>query len=216
MNFSSVSSNIPILEESMILRYRLLNEIKDKNFDIFNNLSMKQLIVLTYLMKYKPFKIMDCDKNLGVSFTSGSGSYVEIIENPLENLVSDINHNLILLYHGKNISKQMMNNVFIKGLCKLGSFRVLSKLPKEKFGIRPIVNCSGQPPEKLCIVLDNLFTPILRQISYILKDSQQILQRFENLFSHKKPYLYSLDFKSLYTSILQGHAIEIICDFMKD
>ena len=25
-----------------------------------------------------------------------------------------------------------------------------------------------------------------------------------------------MDFESLYTSILQGHAIEIICDFMKD
>ena len=219
--------NIPLLEESIILRYRLLNEIMDKDYKIFNNLSLEQLNLLSYYVKFKPFKIVQCDKNLGVCFMdeklycqlafehlNQSGSYDELHIDPMEEIIDDINHNLILLLNGKNISKQLFSKVFIKSKCNFGKFRVLIKLHKKKLGIRPIVNCAGQPTEPICTLIDMLLKPEVAKVNHILKDSQQVLQQFENMYIRNKPYIYSMDFESLYTNIRPDHAIPLICQFM--
>jgi len=144
-----------LLEESLILRYKLLNDLKSQKFNYFYNLTLEQLNILTYFVKNKPFKIVDCDKNLGVAFVNNStykeialehlnsSSYRRLENNPLENITKELNSCLLDMFDQKHISKKLYEKLLIVKKCSLGKFRVLVKVHKDKFGIRPIVNCSN-------------------------------------------------------------------------
>jgi len=177
----------------------------------------------------KPFTIIDCDKNLGVAFISNDNykkislahlnsslTYKRLETNQLDSITNEINVCLNDLKNNKHISNQLYEKLLIKNKCNLGKFRILAKVHKDKFGIRPIINCSNQPTEKICIVIDLIFKCLLKDVKHILKDSQQLLQIFEKIFINKKPFLYSMDFESLYTSIVPEKAITLICDFMSN
>lgn len=227
VSFMKHIDKIPILEETMLLRFKLLNDLKFKKFDYFSNLSLEQLNTLTFFIKHKPFKIMDCDKNLGVAFIKhddydkialehldSSNSYKCLNYNPIDETINEINSCVGELFKSKHISKQLFDKVFINRKCSLGKFRVLAKLHKSKFGIRPIINCTNQPTENICVILDILFKSILNNVVHILKDSQQLLQFFDSLYIKSKPFIYSMDFESLYTSMIPDATITTICDFM--
>ena len=57
--------------------------------------------------------------------------------------------------------------------------RLLPKLHKDKFGVRAIINCINHPTEKLCKLVDSFLKPIVAGLPTVLKDSQDLLQRFE-------------------------------------
>ena len=72
---------------------------------------------------------------------SNSDNYIKITQDPFNKSCDEINTILHKLYKDKNISLRLYNNMKIKSSkCKVGSFRILPKVHKENFSVRPIVN----------------------------------------------------------------------------
>ncbi len=94
---------------------------------------------------------------------------------------------------------------------KLAKFRILIKLHKpNKFGVRPLINCSNTTLSVLSKILDFIFKPIvMKHFSYI-KDSQNLIQLTKNVKYEDNLKLYSADFESLYTNIPLNKSIDII------
>ena len=88
----------------------------------------------------------------------------------------------------------------------------MRKVHKHPHQIRPIVSCSSGPTEKLSGYLCSLLTPHLDQAPSLIKNSQQVVRMLENLdlSTNSDITLVILDVKSLYLSIPQGPAIEMV------
>jgi hypothetical protein len=97
---------------------------------------------------------------------------------------------------------------------KLGNFRPVPKLHKEKFSCRPIINYTKTISYYLCILIDTILRPFIMRSETYIKDSQNLIQKLEDMTFEKKPFLYSLDIVSLYTSIRTEHATQVITEFM--
>ena len=63
-------------------------------------------------------------------------------------------------------------------------------------------------------MIDYILKQIVMKTETYLKDSQNLIQKINNLYFEEEPYLYSLDIVSLYTNINQSHAIDTITEFM--
>ncbi len=98
---------------------------------------------------------------------------------------------------------------------KLGKFRILAKLHKTKFGIRPIINNTNHITSQLYKLVDLIIQPILRNTSTYLKDSQHLLQKCVDLtIDSTNVFFYSMDFESLYTNIQKNYGVTIITEFI--
>jgi hypothetical protein len=110
-----------------------------------------------------------------------------------------------------------MNYLFVE-TPKCGSFRLLPKLHKDKFGIREIINCTNTPISNICLFIFLTLHPFIAKTETYLQDSQHLLQlindidcsKFENLT------LFSGDFDSLYNNIEKEFAIDLILSFVND
>ena len=202
--------------------------MKNKS-NFISNINRKDLDNLLFFVKFKPFCIIENDKNLGVSIISTENykdlclkhlndntTYVQIKDNPLEECVSNINKCLFELYKNNSISKRLFDILLIKSGKSLGKFRILLKIHKTKFGVRPIVNCTNSPTEKMCQFIDILLKKECSKYKHILKDSQQLLQDLDGTYIDNQPEIYSCDFDSLYLNIEPGHACQVLTDYMKD
>jgi hypothetical protein len=128
-----------------------------------------------------------------------------------------INTALNTLLNGKNISKYLHKKFYINYNCKLGTFKILPKIHKNKFGTRPIINCIDHPTSRICLFVDLVLQQYINSCKIILKDSQQLIQQLEELsFNNDKLFLYSCDFESLYTNIKGSDAIYKICSFLNN
>ncbi len=168
----------------------------------------------------KPFKIIQCDKNIGTAIVShdlhnqmcfqhlnDTKIYQGLDYNPLNETIVKIEQIL------KHLSEQNKLNININLLMtknsKIGRFRILCK---KSFGIRPIINNCLHPTSQL---LDLLLKPILNETSSYLKDSQHLLQKCNNIiFNTNEVFLYSMDFESLYTNIDKLDACDLITEFV--
>ena len=209
-----------------IIQNNLFEEFK--NIKIDPNINKDQLNCLIKFQKEKPFKIVNCDKNVGNAilsnelylkevnqFISSDNTYLELDNNPLDLTINSINFIILELYLNKHISKKLKNLLMLKQeKCKLGKFKLLAKLHKKKFSWRPIINCQNSPTEKICKLIDYILKPIVTNTETYIKDSQNLIQKTENICFEKKPFLYSLDFESLYSNILPEHAINLITNFL--
>jgi hypothetical protein len=193
------------------------------------NTSPNLINTLKTFQKKKLFTVLSCDKNVGSALISNDLylklaheflekdlSYTKLDNNPLESTINKINFKLDELFLDHHISKKFRDCLVVPCDSKLGSFRLLAKMHKVKFGWRPIINSINHPTSKVCYFLDFIFKPhVLKSDSYI-KDSQNLIQMGENMCFEKEPYLYSLDFSSLYSNIDPKLAIPVIIEFMKD
>ena len=230
--FKKTLFNLNFDKDIFKLRYKLFHFLSKKTLNFTLNLNRDQLIVLNKFTKMKPFKILQCDKNIGTIlishsnfiklsndyiFTSNS-SYVKLSDNPLFNTVNHINISLKTLVDNNHICRKIYNKLFIKDTnnVKLGSLRVLPKIHKNKFGIRPIINCIDHPTSKICFFIDILLQPFITKIKTILKDSQNLIQICNQQLSGPNIYLYSCDFESLYTNIKPEHASTLLTDFISE
>ena len=221
--------NVSISNEAFIFRqefYKNFNEMEHKHHQ---NLSNKQIKVLKKFYKERPFCVLPCDKNIGSAIISNElmiqlgmenlndkNTYLQLESNPLEMISTSINDNLRSLFESKDINKQIWKMLHVKD-AKIGKFRILPKLHKSKFGIRPIVSSIGHPNEKICALIDACLQTIVQNTSTFLKDSQQLLQLIENKrFNCKEVFLYSCDFESLYTNINKDDAIPLITEYVKN
>ena len=219
-------SNIPVQIETAILRRDIYKNIND-NFSqkFINNLTVNEVDTLNDFCKNKPFKILKCDKNVGVMFISNedenqlamkiledSTSYNKLNTNITENIINNINNEIINLFNNGHIDKQWYNKILIKDIegTKCGNLKVMPKIHKPKFGVRQIISSINHPTSKLCAFFDLMINPYIKSIKHILKDSQQLLQETNDLVFEDKLYLYSCDFESLYSNIKPDHAIEVI------
>ena len=205
--------------------------LRDFNFlNYKNNLSYHQYKALLSFKKSRPFTVIDCDKNVGSAIISNDlyqtsvinyirldPAYREVTSNPLTYTVDLINENLLNLFNNGFISNKLKNSLSIKiKYAKLGSIRLMAKVHKANFDWRAIINCQNHPTSKIAIFFDLLIKPIIVSSETYLKDSQNLIQIFEDLHFDRKPKIFSFDVTSLYPSIVPNIAIPIITEFLEN
>ena len=111
--------------------------------------------------KETPFKVLECDKNIGVAIISqtlydhlvfehlsNDNYYLRLNENPLQLNIDNICETLKSNYEKGFISEKIKKFLIFDNEVKLGSLRLLPKLHKQTFSCRPIINCSKNPTSK--------------------------------------------------------------------
>ena len=220
-------TNIPIQEETLLLRKNLLQTMTlAKKFKPVTNLTNKQISCIKKYFIERPFTLCNSDKNVGwVSLDktlyvklaedhlfSNTDVYKHLDYNPLIETIEKINLSLIKLRDNGHISNRLYKQLIPKESCKLGKFRLLVKLHKKNFGIRPIINNIGHPTTGLSHFIDLFLQPFVCSSESYLKDSQNLIQICKDIQFDKKWYKYSCDFESLYTNINTTEAIQIITE----
>ncbi len=224
--------SFPILNESIDFRHEIFKHFSDLKFNITNNLNNDEIKYLFEFIKTKPFKVIDTDKNVGLAIISNdlydslvfshlnnSNTYTLIDNFNLDDIVFNINDALLDLKISKSISSQLYHRVYISNDCKkIGKFRILAKLHKDKFGLRPIINCKNNLTSNISLLIDLILKPFVKEMPSFLQDSQHLLQDALKLnlskFNTNDILLISADFESLYTNIILPHALELITEFV--
>ncbi len=137
--------------------------------------------------------------------------------NPLSETTEFIKNKIDELIFTKLISEKL-GNLLILGDPVISNFRILPKLHKDTFSIRPIINCINSPTSKICQFLDLVLQPFVRNTESYLQDSQHLLQIFDKLdvSSYTNLTQYSCDFSSLYTNINLILAMDLILKFINE
>ena len=142
-------------------------------------------------------------------------TYKEIEYNPLPSMISNINDTLSNLLGEKAISKKLFDLLRIEDT-KLGSIRILPKLHKNKFGVRPIISYKSNPTNRLCILLDIILRPFVEESKSYIKDSQNFIQKCKDLRLSSNSKLFTFDVVSLYTNIEHQKCLDLLTDFLID
>jgi hypothetical protein len=147
-------SRFKIQQPSLEFNIEFFKNISNFQYNYKRNLSNDEISFLFKFIKEKPFKVVELDKNVGIGvinnnlydslcleILSNSDNYIKITQDSLNKSCDEINVILHKLYKEKNISLRLYNNMKINSSkCKVGSFRILPKVHKENFSVRPIVN----------------------------------------------------------------------------
>ncbi len=190
-----------------------------------NNFNLKKLKSTLTEIKNKKLTLTLADKNIGIILIN-SNLYHNLC---IEHLINDdtykkidLNPQFFIYNKARNTLSDLCTQGYISDSLfslisknlenkKLANFRILIKLHKvNKFGIRPLINCSNTTLSVISKTLDFIFKPIVSQHFSYIKDSQNLIQ-----LTSDKPYkkglkLFSADFESLYTNIPLDKAIDII------
>ena len=188
-------------------------------------MNIKTLKNILIFLKKNKITVTSADKNIGIILIDTNLYYNLCIEHLIKDTTYkqiDFNPQFMILNRAKTILFDLNKNGHISNsLCKsilhrmnnrkLAKFRALIKLHKpNKFGIRPLINCSNTTLEVISKTLDYYFKPIvLKHFSYI-KDSQNLIQLTNKIQYKKNLSLFSADFESLYTNIPLEKSIIII------
>jgi hypothetical protein len=208
---------------------KYFNELSKMTVKINPNLRTTELNDIKYFIKNHPFSVIQCDKNVGLAIISNKlknklsfehledkSIYQVLNTNPLKGTISIINNTLNSLMKNKQIKLSLYNQLIAKN-SKLGKFRILCKLHKSKFGIRPIINNKNHPTSQICKFIDLILQPLVKQTSTYVKDSQYILQKYENkTFDCNEIILYTADIEALYTNIDKNQAADLITEEIKN
>ena len=105
--------------------------------------------------------------------------------------------------------------MFVSTNTELSRFYVLVKTHKAgpQIKIRPIVACRESPSYKISWLLSRLLSPLLNSVSAHLESSSQLMNEIKCMGTDERrkfPYPFSLDIVSLYTSVPQREAIEVM------
>ena len=229
-NKSNKDRKFPLQKETIELEFEFFKNIDNLVCrNDFNNITLKEYKSIKNFIKLKPFKICQCDKNVGIALLSHdtyselstlhlnvSSNFLKLENNPLEQTQKIITEKLTDLKLNHNISKRLFNSLILKDF-KLGSFSILPKLHKTKFGTRPIINSIKHPSSNLSQFVDYILQPFVQSSGTFIKDSQHLIQDLENLeLGEEEVKLCSFDFESLYSNINLEDALIVITDFMKD
>jgi hypothetical protein len=141
--------------------------------------------------------------------------YEKFDNNILDSTVINIKETLDNLFDERHICYKVLS-ILREINSKLGKFRVLLKVHKENFGLRPIINSKNTPTYNLCKMIKLLLNPFVSKFKSFIQDSQNLMQDLENKLFGKNSIIYSADIESLYTNINLNLALDIITDFSKD
>lgn len=222
--------NIPLQDESLEFRLKFIQELSKKQFQYKHNLNYNQYSALNYFIKNRPFLVLEADKNIGVCIISkelenrisldtlnDTSVYQKLNKNPLEYIKNSINNTINSLSDIKAISERLAKLIIIDSP-KISNFRILPKLHKKTFGIRPIINSIDSATSKICRFMDLILQPFIRNTVSYLQDSQHLLQIFDKLdvTPYENLFQYSCDFSALYTNIKLDLAMELIISFITE
>ena len=221
--------SMPNCSETLYFELEFLKNLENLEFRINNNISLNQYKSIIWYQKLKPFKVVELDKNVGSAIISidlynkltndllrDDETYVEIEGDPILNIKNEINEALFNLCCENKISNRLFKILELDNTCKLGSIRILPKIHKKKFGVRPTINYRKHPTSDLCALIDKLIRPFVCESSSFLKDSQHLMQDVEDKRFPSDSVLISGDFESLYTNLEHNLVLNYITDFMKD
>ena len=127
--------------------------------------------------------------------------------------MNNINDSLVKLLEA--ISKKLFNLLYVRQ-AKIGSIRILLKLHKNKFSIRPIISYKSNPTSNLCILLDIIIRPFVENCTSYIKDFQNLIQKCKGNILPSDAKLFTFDVVSLYTNIKHNKCIDLLSDFFKD
>ena len=220
--------DIPLLRDSLLFQLELFKEMNKLKINNISNLTRFELNSLKRFVKEKPFKVVELDKNIGVGFMSNElydqlslemlndqNTYLSIENDPKEDIVIEIKSILIELFNHGHISRKLYSLLLdVDG--RLGSFRILPKLHKSKYGNRPIINYKEHITSSFCYLIDFVLRPLVKNTESFILDSQNLIQKLENIEIPDGCILATGDFDSLYSNIVHEDCIFMICDFLKD
>ena len=201
-----------------------------KNIPIKNrsNISFNEFKSISKFQKENPFKVVELDKNIGCAIISNqlyndlamehlsdTTTYKRIDSNPLENAISNVNDSLSNLLENDHISGELFKLLKVDN-ARLGSFRLLPKIHKEKFGVRPIISYKNNPTNNLCKLLDKIIRPFVEKSSSYIKDSQNFIQKNIDKKYPRNARIFTFDVVSLYTNINHEKCLDTLSDFFKD
>ena len=146
------------------------------------------------------------------SLLNDANTYEPINYDPLPDINNELKIKLDELRDGNHISKNLHKKLFVINN-KLGSFRILTKLHKEEFGLRPIVNCRNHPTSNISMLIDIILKNFVKNSESFLLDSQNLIQKLYRSYFPSYCKIYSCDFSSLYTSIDLDDALRVITEF---
>jgi predicted GIY-YIG superfamily endonuclease len=215
---------------SLDLKHNFIKLVSKLDLNTNLNMNLNDILFLKKFVKNKPFEIVNCDKNIGSAIIShelydklvyehliDSNTYKLINYDPLDSIITKINNSLSNLFKHKQIDKKLYKKLFlIPKNCKLGKIRILPKLHKNKFGIRPIINSTNHPTSKLCKLIEVILGPHVKKLPSYIQDSQNLIQDCYKFHIPNNALLVSADIESLYTNIKLDHAIEILFEFARD
>jgi hypothetical protein len=221
-------NNIPLQHETLLLRKFMFDSLSQVKFPNFSNLNKSEIDLLFSFLSEKPFIITSCDKNIGFAILSkelyvslanehlesNSMQYKKLDKNPLKHTCKKINDSLIDLNSKGHISNKLLLDLLINK-SKLGKFKIMPKLHKPIFGIRPIIASINHPTSVLSSLIDLILQDFVTKTETYIKDSQNLIQNSINISVDSDTELYSLDFANLYTSINSEDAIHRISDFIR-
>jgi len=219
-----------INQESTNFRFNFYKSLSDvSKIDNLNiNIDSNETKYLLEYKKRKPFKIIDCDKNVGLCIISNSDynryalqqlevvdNFELLLEDPLINTINIIESTLLTLYKSKNLNKKIYSKLIPNAnSCKSGNFRLLAKLHKEKLSFRPIINSIAHPTSSLSLLIDCILQPLVKNNSSYIQDSQNLIQITRNRKFPVNSKLYSCDFEGLYSNIDLKHALIVISEYV--
>ncbi|CAF0724090.1 unnamed protein product [Brachionus calyciflorus] len=112
------SEKIPLQKETIDFKFEFYKKLRNLYYDFNFNITNSEFESLKYFIKNKLFKILECDKNVGISLISNSNYdklaldhlndgqyYLKLEKDPLIELTNSINSILRELCFRKNISK---------------------------------------------------------------------------------------------------------------
>ena len=213
--------------ESVNFKFNFYKTLKDVSSVTNINLNFEEIECLKQYKRSKPFLVIDCDKKVGLCIIKQecynkfafeqlnvAENFEEISYNPLPTTISEIEKILLNLCNLKSITKKLYLKLLPKKTSKLGSFRLLAKLHKQKLGFRPIINSISHPTSSLSLLIDCLLQPFIKKNASYIQDSQHLIQqaRYKTFPSTSKQY--SCDFEGLYSNINLDHALILISEFI--
>ncbi len=220
--------NIPIMTETLDFQIETLCHLEYLSFDLSNNISLDEYNAIIKYQKEKPFKVVELDKNIGMAIISNQlyndlaiellsdhNTYSRINENPLNDIIHRVNEALLDLMIKEYISPEIFKALEVK-TANLGKIRLLPKIHKDKFGLRPIISYKSNPTNGLCVLLDLIIRPFVEKSPSYIKDSQHFMQKNLNKKFPENANLFTFDVVSLYTNIKQEKCLDILSDFFKD
>ena len=190
-----------------------------------NNLNINSLRKIIISLKKENITVTSADKNIGIILIDtnlyyklciehliNANTYKKIEFNPQFLIFNKAKNVLLKLNNLGHISNSLFKTIMPKLINKkLANFRILIKLHKiNKFGVRPLINCSNTTLSVISKTLDFYFKPIVSKHFSFIKDSQNLIQLTNNIIYDNKFSIFSADFESLYTNIPLDKSIEII------
>jgi hypothetical protein len=114
---------------------------------------------------------------------SNSLVYKKIDYNPLIEVRDLVNKELYDLYSKQFISEKLYKVLYNENPV-IGKFRILAKVHKSKFGIRPIINSTNTPTYNLCKLVEYILHPSVKDFPSYIQDSQNLIQVWKRDIFH--------------------------------